>query len=591
VQTTEGWFSRTGDVPGAPRLFYFPYAGGNPAAVLPWQQELTDSVELQVAALPGRGVRLFETPLSDLDELVGRLTDGIADRTDRPFAFFGYSLGALVAFEVTRELRRRGLPGPMCLWAVGSEGPQTRSKKQRLHDLPDAEFIAALRDYSGTPTEVLDDAELAALLLPGIRADFAMNEQYSYRPEPPLELPIIVLRGSADPFVEDGLTAGWARESTRPLQEHCFEGDHFFVEPHRAEIIDLVVGTITDLAANPYRALPARSFWRSAVAEPAPAEIAELWQPGFTLGPDDPIVTAGSCFARELGRALLAAGLNFYDAELPPPGLSRAEQLARHYGEFSFRTGNIYTATMLRQWLSWAVGESTPPAGSWAEGDRFVDGYRPSVEPAGYRSEPELLADRDRTLAAIRSAVGQARCLIFTLGLTEAWRDAVDGAEYPVCPGTVRGRFSPRRHVFHNAGFAEVHRDLTAALELAWSLNPELRVVLTVSPVPLTATATGGHALVASSYSKSVLRAVAGQLAVDCDQVDYFPSYELITGVPFRAGFFEANLRTVSAEGVAFVLRHFLGAVCPDLAGTPAPSTAGGDPACDDAVLDYYRTG
>ncbi|HEX4726263.1 MAG TPA: GSCFA domain-containing protein [Jatrophihabitans sp.] len=591
MHITEGWFSRIGDVPGAPRLFYFPYAGGNPAAVLPWQDELGDSVELQVAALPGRGVRLFETPLYDLAELVDRLTDGIAGRTDRPFAFFGHSLGALVAFEVARELRRRGLPGPMCLWAVGCEGPQTRSVKERLHDLPQPELVAALRDYSGTPSEVLDDAELTELLLPGIRADFALSEQYRYQPEPPLELPIIVLRGSDDPYVQADLATGWSRESARPLQEHCFVGDHFFVEPHRDEIIDLVVGTLTDLAANPYRALPARSFWRSAVAEPAPAEITELWQPGFTLGPDDPIITAGSCFARELGRALLAAGLNFYDAELPPPGLSRAEQQDRHYGQFSFRTGNIYTATMLRQWLSWAVGESVPPVGAWAEGDRFVDGYRPSVQPTGHRSESELLADRDRTLAAIRAAVGQARCLIFTLGLTEAWRDAVDGTEYPVCPGTIRGRFDPQRHVFHNAAFAEVYRDLTAALELARSINPELRVVLTVSPVPLTATATGGHALVASSYSKSVLRAVAGQLATESDQVDYFPSYELITGAPFRAGFFEANLRTVSAEGVAFVLRHFLGAVCPGLVTTPMLSATGGDPACDDAVLDYYRTG
>lgn len=591
MQITEGWFSRTTDVPGVPRLFYFPFAGGNPAAVLPWQDELAESVELQVAALPGRGVRLFETPLDDLAELVDRLTDGIADRTDRPFAFFGYSLGALVAFEVARELRRRGLPGPMCLWAVGCEGPQTRSEKQRLHDLPQAELIATLRDYGGTPTAILDDAELAELLLPGIRADFALNERYQYRPEPPLELPIIVLRSTDDPYVEAARAAGWALESTRPLQEHCYQGDHFFVEPHRAQVIGLVRDTITDLAANPYRALPARSFWRSAVAEPAPAELTELWQPGFTLGPDDPIITAGSCFARELGQALLAAGLNFYDAELPPPGLSRAEQLDRHYGQFSFRTGNIYTARMLRQWLSWAVGESAPPTGSWLEGNRFVDGYRPAVEPDGYRSEAELLAARDQTLAAIRTAVGQARCLIFTLGLTEAWRDTVDGTEYPVCPGTVRGRFDPRRHVFHNAVFAEVHSDLTAALGLARSINPELRVVLTVSPVPLTATATGGHALVASSYSKSVLRAVSGQLAAEHDFVDYFPSYELITGAPFRSGFFEPNLRTVSADGVGFVLRHFLGAVSPGLTAAATTGSAGGDPACDDAVLDYYRTG
>jgi surfactin synthase thioesterase subunit len=612
VDTPGPWFCRTAEVTAPVRLFYFPYAGGNAAAILRWQAHLGTAVELHVAALPGRGARLFEEPPSDLDDLVAHLTGAVADLADRRFAFFGHSLGALVAFEVARALRRQSLPGPECLWVSGAEGPQTRSVKHRLHHLPEDEFIEALRDYRGTPAEVLADQEMMELLSPGIRADFALSERYAYRPEPPLDLPIHVLRGDRDPYVEADRAVGWALETTRPLREYVYRGDHFFIQPHETDIAALVVAEFAGERANPYRSLPPRSFWRTAVAEPAADDIGHLWQPKFAVGQDAPILTAGSCFARHIGRALLGAGMNWHDAEPPPPGLTAAQREARHYGEFSFRTGNIYTAAMLRQWLSWAFGAAAPPvgeadppvgeadppvdgttvpAGVWAEGGRYFDPYRPAVEPGGHPSAEAVRAARDETLAAIRGAVGRAACLVFTLGLTEAWHDTDDGTVYPVCPGTVRGTFDERRHVFRNATFAEVYRDLSAAVALARAASPDLRVVLTVSPVPLTATATGGHALVATTYSKSVLRAVAGQLAAELGYVDYFPSYELITGSPFGARFFEPNLRTVTPEGVAFVMRHFRDAFGPR-AGPPvrtAVAADGGDPYCDDAVLDYYR--
>ncbi|MEU8472748.1 GSCFA domain-containing protein [Streptomyces sp. NPDC029006] len=209
-----------------------------------------------------------------------------------------------------------------------------------------------------------------------------------------------------------------------------------------------------------------------------------------------------------------------------------------------------------------------------------------------------MLSARRTTLAAIGGALATAGCLIVTLGLTEAWENRATGAVYQVCPGTVRGAFDARRYAFRNAAFADVHRDLSAALGLARAANPALRIVLTVSPVPLTATATGGHALTATTYSKAVLRAVAGQLALEHDHIDYFPAYEIITGPPFKAAFFEPNLRTVTPDGVAFVMRQFLGALArPPAAPRPAPAPAPGpapgpargeDVWCDDAVLDYY---
>jgi hypothetical protein len=346
---------------------------------------------------------------------------------------------------------------------------------------------------------------------------------------------------------------------------------------------------------HPYTRLPERSFWRTAVAEPDALDITDLWTPKFTIGQDAPVVTAGSCFAAHIGRALLEEGMHWYDAEPAPPGLTREERSARGYRRFSFRTGNIYTAAALRQWFAWALDEEKPPEEVWEDNGTFHDPYRPTLEPDGFASPDDLVRSREVTLAAVRTALTKADVLVFTLGLTEAWHDTRTGTVLPMCPGTVRGTFDPARHVLRNHTVTQVHHDLTAVLALARAVNSRLRMVLTVSPVPLTATATGRHALVATTHSKSVLRAAAGQLADETDHVDYFPSYEIITGFPYRAAFYEPNLRTVTPDGVAFVMRHFFQAIQgPSATVRPAPGSttpvAGGeDHWCDDAVLDYYN--
>lgn len=244
LDTPNPWFCRVAGASGSMILFYFPFAGGNAAANLSWQAMLGPALELQVALLPGRGTRLFEAPLYDLDELVTQLTRAVIDQADRRFAFFGHSLGALVAFEVARTLRRQGRHGPASLWVSGAEGPQTRVVKRRLRDLPEAELIEALHEYQGTPVELLSDREMMRLLLPGLRADFSLNECYSYRPEAPLDLPIHLLYGDRDPYVEPERTAGWARETTRPLCRHRYPGDHFFINAHQADITALLAAEL-----------------------------------------------------------------------------------------------------------------------------------------------------------------------------------------------------------------------------------------------------------------------------------------------------------------------------------------------------------
>ncbi len=310
---------------------------------------------------------------------------------------------------------------------------------------------------------------------------------------------------------------------------------------------------------NPYAGLPEAAFYRTAVADREPMQIGGLWKPKFPIRPHHAIVTAGSCFAQHIGRALLKNGYRWLDCEPAPRFLSAKERQEFSYGIFSFRTGNIYTAKMLLQWLTLAFEEATPRwAGEYWESDgRYFDPLRPRIEPDGFESIDELEMSRQATLAAIRTAVEKAQVFVFTMGLTESWRNRDSGLEYAMCPGTGAGQFDASRHEFHNHSFAEILKDMRQALAIMRAVSRRQKVLLTVSPVPLTATASGEHVLNATSHSKSILRAVAGQLASSRKDIDYFPSYELISSPPFRGRFFADNQRSVLPEGVDFVMRNF----------------------------------
>ena len=311
------------------------------------------------------------------------------------------------------------------------------------------------------------------------------------------------------------------------------------------------------MAGSPYADLGSEAFWKSAVAETGPFEIDGLWQPRFPIAKSHRVVTCGSCFAQHFSRALKSRRYSWFNAE-PAPLLLRSDD-ARDlgYGVFSFRTGNIYTARMLRQWLQAAFDARRYDEEVWEQEGRFYDPLRPAIEPGGFASPAELWAARAATCAAVRDAVRRADVLVFTMGLTECWRSRESGLEYAVCPGTQAGVYDPEAHVFVNQRFGSILRDMRRALAMLRRENPALSVLLTVSPVPLTATASGQHVLTATSASKSTLRAVARELAEDFDFVDYFPSYEIITHPVFRGMFFAPNLRSVVPEGVDLVMRHF----------------------------------
>ncbi len=311
---------------------------------------------------------------------------------------------------------------------------------------------------------------------------------------------------------------------------------------------------------NPYVDLPPKAFWRRAVSEVSPLEFADLYQPRFAITRQTVIATAGSCFAQHIGNRLKAAGFNFLDVEPPPPILPKKLWLDFSYGMYSGRYGNVYSARQLLQMFQRAYGLFTPQDSVWEIDGRFYDPFRPTVEPQGFTSAEEFRMMAEFHLASLRRILEETEVFIFTFGLTEAWINEEDGAVYPACPGTIIGTLDPSKHRFHNFTFSEVMGDIETFIAFARERNPSIKFLFTVSPVPLTATASGEHVLTASLHSKSVLRAVCGELRQRDAEIDYFPSYEMVASHPYRAMFFNPNLRTVSRRGVYHVMSAFLGA-------------------------------
>lgn len=307
---------------------------------------------------------------------------------------------------------------------------------------------------------------------------------------------------------------------------------------------------------NPYEKLGSDFFWKLAVAKKEINEIQHLWNPKFNIRKVDKIITFGSCFAQHIGRALKNREYNWLVNERPPEGLSKENAKIFNYNIFSSRTGNIYTTSLLKQWTDWALNESCPPEEFWEKEGRYYDPFRPRIEPNGFDSIEEMILSRTETINAFRDGIVSANYFVFTLGLTESWFN-IKGYEYPMCPGTVAGEFDPIKHKFKNQQFSYILKNLVAAMEMMLAINKQLKFLLTVSPVPLTATCSGNHVLVATCESKSTLRAIAGQLSANRCYVDYFPSYEIITSPIFKGQFYSDNDRDVRKEGVNFVMNMF----------------------------------
>lgn len=352
------------------------------------------------------------------------------------------------------------------------------------------------------------------------------------------------------------------------------------------------------MTTNPYDALDPSAFWRPAVADRHMFDIEGLWRPKADVRPKDPVATYGSCFAQNIGRALRDSGYRWLRTEVPPVGLSDDDRRRFNYDVFTSRTGNIYTATLLQQWTEWATGAAEPPAEVWCTGERFIDPFRPRIEPDGFATEEELFRTRTHTIDCFRDSISKSRHFVFTFGLTECWRNRKGGYEYPMFPAAVGGTYNPALHEHCILDYDDVRNAMLRTMRLMREVNPRLRFLLTVSPIPLTATLSGQHVVVATMHTKSTLRAVAGKLASTFDYVDYFPSYEIINSPVFKGTYFAPNQRNVSKAGVDFVMKTFMS--CLDMTfgdtrptaepetsadddGQAEPAAAGREPQPDDA--------
>ncbi len=233
------WFCARRPRPAAAaRLVCLPYAGGGASVYRRWDHLAPQHVEVCPVELPGRGARMGEAPFLRLPPLVRALADALEPLLDRPFAFFGHSMGGLVAFELARLLRRRGWPQPCHLFVSASPAPPRRHEPA-FHDASDAEVKARLQALNGTPGAVLENEELMALTLPVIRADFAVLETYEYHEESPLDVPITVFGGLQDRAVRPSDLQGWQAHST-DSRLRMLPGDHFFIHHLAPELVHLV---------------------------------------------------------------------------------------------------------------------------------------------------------------------------------------------------------------------------------------------------------------------------------------------------------------------------------------------------------------
>ncbi|VAW31023.1 Thioesterase in siderophore biosynthesis gene cluster, partial [hydrothermal vent metagenome] len=210
------------------RLFCFPHAGGGANGYREWVAGLAPEIEVLPVQLPGREMRFLERPFDRMASLLDALLLALRPFLDKPFAFFGHSLGALVSFELARRLEQDGFMAQH-LFVSGYGAPHLPVKLPPMHHLDDEQFVLALRDLGTVPTAVLQNEELLELLLPMLRADFAIYERYQYQDAPPLSCPLTILGGQDDPLVPPEMLDSWAQHSTQPRGVHLFSGGHFYL--------------------------------------------------------------------------------------------------------------------------------------------------------------------------------------------------------------------------------------------------------------------------------------------------------------------------------------------------------------------------
>jgi medium-chain acyl-[acyl-carrier-protein] hydrolase len=232
------------------RLFCFPYAGGSALVFNKWWDSLPPFVEVCPVQLPGRGNRLNVPPFTNIDALVKAAFAALLPYFDKPFAFFGHSMGASISFELARLLRREGRRLPLHLYLSGRRAPHILDRDPPLYDLPEADLLDKLRQLNGTPKEVLEHPELMQMMLPLLRADFSVAETYVCKPEPALDTPMTVFGGLADEDVEREDLEQWRQHTNAAFRLSMLAGDHFFLNTAQSILLQLLSRELSSLLAT-----------------------------------------------------------------------------------------------------------------------------------------------------------------------------------------------------------------------------------------------------------------------------------------------------------------------------------------------------
>jgi medium-chain acyl-[acyl-carrier-protein] hydrolase len=222
------------------RLFCFPHAGSGTSAYTGWELPGLPSAEVWSVELPGRGKHRAEQPLRRVEQVIGPLPENLAPLLDRPFALFGHSMGAILAFELARLLRRTGGPMPAHLFLSGYRAPDVPRRRPPISKLEDDGFLERLAAIAGPSSTALRDRRMLLRLAPTIRADLELCETYTYRPEPPLTVPLTCLAAADDPEFTPDEVALWARQSSRDCALHVFTGGHLYLLDQRDQVLALI---------------------------------------------------------------------------------------------------------------------------------------------------------------------------------------------------------------------------------------------------------------------------------------------------------------------------------------------------------------
>lgn len=250
---------RAGDSGAACQLFCFPHAGGGPSFFRHWSAGLRPEIAVRRVLLPGREGRLAEPPFRNIADLVDPLCAALEPRLDLPYALFGHSMGAAVAYEVARRLSAAGMAGPSCLIVSGRRAPGLAVGRRLLHTLPEVEFIAEVARLGGIPPEVLNEPDLLSMLAATLRADYELSEKYRPLPGVRLDCPVVAYMGASDPQAEYAQLLAWREVTTGEFSLRAFRGDHFYLKAGRPDVLRAVREDLTrwtDLAPPPVVHLP-----------------------------------------------------------------------------------------------------------------------------------------------------------------------------------------------------------------------------------------------------------------------------------------------------------------------------------------------